>query len=165
MAEAVQRLLLEFPNISVTFAGEGPDEGFLHKTFHHCDQVKFIKYQSNESFDIHKDKDIAVIPTIGSEGTSLSLLEAMASRCAVICTNVGGMTNIVIDGYNGVIIGPTSDELYYALKQMILNPEQKSILADKAYDSVANGFSLIKWKEKWNKIINNVVGSVEEKYE
>ena len=36
--------------------------------------VHFISYKSNESLLIHLDKDIAVVPTVGSEGTSLSLL-------------------------------------------------------------------------------------------
>ncbi|WP_420491566.1 glycosyltransferase [Neobacillus drentensis] len=53
---------------------------------------------------------------LGSEGTSLSLLEAMAAKCAEIATNVGGMTNIILDNYNGLIINPDESELYLALE-------------------------------------------------
>lgn len=43
----------------------------------------------------------------------------MAAGCAVICTNVGGMTNIIIDGYNGLMINPDEDSLYKALDRLI----------------------------------------------
>ena len=104
--------------------------------------------------DIHRDKDIAVVPTIGSEGTSLSLLEAMASGCAVICTNVGGMTNIVLNGYNGLMISPEEEELYRALNQILDNNQLRSSLQKHAYATIRSSFSLAKWQEKWIEVIN-----------
>jgi len=47
--------------------------------------------------------DIFVMPSV-TEGYSLSLLEAFAAHLPVLCTDVGGNTEIVEDGVNGVII-------------------------------------------------------------
>lgn len=155
-APVVRRLIDEGLNIHCTFAGDGPDAAYLHEMFDGNKQVSFIKYKSDESLDIHKSMDIAVIPTIGSEGTSLSLLEAMSAQCAVICTNVGGMTNVVIDGYNGIMISPESDELYYALVRLIKDRRLRQKLAWYAYETVREGFSLEIWKKKWKDVFTKI---------
>ena len=121
----------------------------------HCN-VHFIRFASNESLQIHQDKDIAIIPTIGSEGTSLSLLEAMASGCAVVCTNVGGMTNIVLDHYNGLMINPDEESLYQAIKLLIEDPILKTSLQKHAYETAKASFSLEMWKERWRHILKKV---------
>lgn len=118
--------------------------------------MNFITYNSEKSLKIHQDKDIAVIPTIASEGTSLSLLEAMAAGCAVICTNVGGMTNIIIDGYNGLMINPDEDSLYKALDRLIEDKLLRGRLQAKAYETIKEAFSLNIWKSKWAQIIKNI---------
>lgn len=151
-ADAIEQLLGEFDNLQITFAGDGPEEDYLKNKFKSNVNVKFITYSSGESLNIHADKHIAVIPTVGSEGTSLSLLEAMASTCAVICTNVGGMTNIVIDNFNGTMINPDVGQLYAALKKMIEDAEFRKNIAHEAYNTVQKGFSFDVWKEKWKKV-------------
>lgn len=152
-ARVIHRLLEQHDNIEVTFAGDGPEEVYLKTLFAEYNNVHFTTYASDESLYIHKDKHIAVIPTIGSEGTSLSLLEAMASSCAVICTNVGGMTNIVIDNLNGKIINPDEEQLYCSLKEMIDDKDLQKRLAHEAYRTVQYGFSLDEWKQKWKKVL------------
>ena len=135
----------------------GPDEVYLkEKLGKWSGAVRFITYKSDESISIHEKCDIAVVPTIGYEGTSLSLLEAMACKCAVICTNVGGMTNVVIDHYNGLMINPNSNQLFYAIEELIENAELRAALAEKGYETVSKAFSLDKWKNKWEMIINEI---------
>ena len=151
--KTIQRILREYPNIDVTIAGEGPDEAYLHQELDQWENVRFITYESKDSMDIHKDKHIAVVPTLGSEGTSLSLLEAMASQCAVICTDVGGMTNIVIDHYNGLMIHPDEENLYNALVELINDPQLRKALSEKAYETVQTGFSDDRWRQRWTKVL------------
>lgn len=154
---AISRILQEYDNVNVIIAGEGPDENWLHDQLDKYEHVKFIKYESSDSLRIHVGKDIAIVPTTGSEGTSLSLLEAMAAKCAVICSNVGGMTNIIIDQYNGLVISPNEDELYDSIKRLIENPAFRRKLAEKAQETAANGFSLDIWEKKWNQLIDSVI--------
>ena len=151
--KAVLRLLDEFDNIRITIAGDGPDKEFMTKELGIFNNVKFITYASGDSLIIHEDKDIAVIPTLGSEGTSLSLLEAMSAQCAVICTNVGGMTNVVIDHYNGLMINPDENSLYDAMKELISNPELRKTLSLKGYETLKNSFSLSKWSISWKRAL------------
>lgn len=152
-ANAIERIIKEYPEILVTIAGTGPDEKYMKTKLGNLPQVNFITYDSQESLKIHSDKHIAVIPTTGSEGTSLSLLEAMSSGCSVICTNVGGMTNIVIDHYNGIMISPDEEELYHSLRELLDNEQLRIKLSCNAYDTVQSSFSLKTWQKKWTQII------------
>ncbi len=149
----LQRILPEYPDMQVTIAGSGPDEQYMRERLQHLPGVTFTTYDSSDSIRMHSDKHIAVVPTTGSEGTSLSLLEAMGSGCAVVCTNVGGMTNIVLDHYNGIMISPDEEELYCAIKELADNPDLRYRLAMRAYDTVCNSFSLDIWRAKWSRII------------
>lgn len=152
-AEAIKKVISTYTNITVTVAGEGPDEGYFHQQFDMYPQINITKYNSEDALKLHADKHIAVIPTLGSEGTSLSLLEAMASKCAVICTNVGGMTNIVIDGYNGLMINPNEGDLYQAIKRLVDDEELRSALSERAFETVENAFSHELWTKRWKTVI------------
>lgn len=147
--EAIKRILREYENVRVTIAGSGPDQKYFDDAFSNNPNVEITSYVAADSLRIHADKHIAVIPTTGSEGTSLSLLEAMSAQCAVVCTNVGGMTNIILNDYNGLMIAPESNELYLAMKKLIDDAQLRNYLADHAYETVKQAFSIEKWEESW----------------
>jgi glycosyltransferase involved in cell wall biosynthesis len=152
-ATAIQRICAEYPNVHVTIAGSGPDENYLRNMLKGR-QYEFIQYCSSESLSIHRDKHIAVIPTLGSEGTSLSLLESMAAGCAPICTNVGGMTNIILDHFNGLMISPNEQQLYQAIKELVVDEKLRNRLASEAYRTANEAFNYNNWRAKWVQILN-----------
>lgn len=156
--KAAKRLLQEYGDyLHITIAGTGEDEQYMRDTLRDFSNVNFIKYRAEESLAIHKDKHIAVVPTIGSEGTSLSLLEAMSSGCAVVCSDVGGMTNIILNGYNGKMIGAgDADQLYLAVKELIDNPDDCHRMAKIGYESVKCAFSHERWVSQWSTVINKI---------
>ncbi len=155
-AHAVKRICQEYLNIYVTIAGSGPDEEYLKNTLK-GDRYNFIQYNSSESLTIHRDKHIAVIPTLGSEGTSLSLLESMAAGCVPVCTNVGGMTNIILDHFNGLMINPDEDQLYKAIKELINNNNLRLHLASEAYRTAKEAFNYENWRSKWEQILEDAL--------
>lgn len=152
-ANAISRILDEYSNVEVTLAGSGPDERWLKNRLNKYSNIRFTKYESSESLRVHADKHIAIVPTMGSEGTSLSLLEAMSSQCAVICTNVGGMTNVVIDRYNGIMISPNEEDLYLAIKELVDDEKLRNTIARNGYDTIKCSYSIDAWSEKWKKIL------------
>lgn len=156
-AEAVKRLLSEFDNVEITFAGEGPDGKWLKEQFENDSNVKFITYSSEDSLKVHADKDIAVVPTLGSEGTSLSLLEAMSCQCAVVCTNVGGMTDLVLNGYNGFIVNPDVESIYQSLRNLIEDSSLRRTFASNGYLIVKECFSKAKWLARWRGVIEKYI--------
>lgn len=155
-AQAINSILKEYPSVRVTVAGSGPDENFLREQLKN-DNVQFIRYEAADSISIHKDKHIAIVPTTGSEGTSLSLLEAMGCGCAPVCTYVGGMSNIILDGFNGLMISPSAEELYLAIKRLLDNPLLMKTISQNAYDTAKISFNKTRWREKWIALIKDWV--------
>lgn len=155
--EAMKRIMEEYPNVNVTFAGEGPYENYIKENFeNYGGRFHMIKYSPKESFEVHKMFDIAVVPTTGSEGTSLSLLEAMGAGCVPVCTPVGGLSNIIIDEYNGYISMPNAEDLYLTIKKAILNIKDIKI-AENAVETVRVSFSKIKWLRAWTDVLKYVI--------
>lgn len=160
-ANALRRLLDDNYNIDITIAGDGTDKDFLTKMFSNYENVHFITYKYEDTLKIHADKDIAVVPTVGSEGTSLALIEAMACKCAVICSDVGGMTNVVIDRFNGLIVrAGNADDLYYSLKRLIEDSKLRKVLGENARNCVKSAFSYEVWSEKWIHVIHDVMSDL-----
>lgn len=150
------RILEEYPAVELTIAGNGTFSKELHNIFASSERVEFTEYSPNEGVKFHERFDIALIPTIGSEGTSLSLLEAMSAGCAVICSDVGGMSNVVLDKFNGQIVKPTADEFYKAIKMFLDNEVFRNQCQCNARETIKKAFSLELWKSKWTDVLNNI---------
>ena len=150
---AITNLLIKHPDIKVTIAGTGPDEAWMREKLLEFSQVEFTKYEALDSIEFHSKFDIAIVPSTGSEGTSLSLLEAMAAGCAVVATNVGGMTNIIIDEYNGRIVRPSWLELENAIEDLLINENKRKKIAEIGKKTVEEAFSFQRWKESWSRLI------------
>ena len=142
-----------FDKLSFTFAGNGKLENYLRKKFENFKNVYFERYDANNSIDFHSNFDIAVIPTIGSEGTSLSALEAMSAGCAVLCTGVGGLSNIVIDQYNGIIIQPSSSSIADSIETLFYNQDLISFLSNNGHLVAKASFDEKLWFDRWTKVI------------
>ena len=155
-ADAICEVVKIHPDVRFVLAGEGPDEEWLHHKLDEYDNVSFTKFRSEESIRFHTNFDIAVVPTEGSEGTSLSLLEAMSAGCAVIATNVGGITNIIINRYNGLIIKPDVNALVNALLELIENAEERKELAQKGKETVRKAFSITRWEQEWKSVLERI---------
>jgi len=118
--------------------------------------VDITKYSHDQIVDIHLKHHIATVPSIASEGTSLSVAEAMACGCAVVATAIGGITNMIIDGYNGRLCMPTATELEKCIEELILDEDQRSRVAGNAYETAKNAFSLEKWETAWINVIQTL---------
>ncbi|MCE8192993.1 glycosyltransferase family 4 protein [Porphyromonas gingivalis] len=141
-----------------TFAGEGPEIKKIQDLQERLGNVDVTSYRADESIKFHRNYDIAIVPTIGSEGTSFSLLEAMSAGLVVVCTAVGGMTNIVLDGFNGLFVRPgVSSDIIYRLEELYCNPNLRKDLASNAEDTIAFAFSYEHWKVRWNRVIDKLL--------
>lgn len=106
---------------------------------------------------LYRQAGIVVIPSTFSEGTSMSCLEAMASGCAVVASDVGGLTNLIISGFNGVMVPPKSQAVSGALLRLVRNAAWRRELGDHARLST---YALGKgrWEQAWLEALNRVYG-------
>ncbi|NPU89508.1 MAG: glycosyltransferase family 4 protein [Fervidobacterium sp.] len=98
------------------FAGEGPLKGLIEETLKGKQNVKVMGGIPNtEVHRYYQASDVILVPSITSkegveEATSLTMLEGMACGKIVICSNVGGMKEVIKDGKNGFLIEQKSEE-------------------------------------------------------
>lgn len=156
---AVQRLLAQKLDVQIIVAGEGPDEQLMRARLADAQQVTFSKVSPAEMIELLKTIDIAVVPSLASEGTSFSLVEAMGAGCACIATNVGGMTNMVIDRYNGLMIWPSADALYHAMRSLIIDADTRARLSWAAWETARQAFSEEGWRKAWSKLFTIVLSA------
>lgn len=153
MAEAGKHLLSRHANVRITFAGEGPDGESLKQYFSGESRVRFITYRPEESMQVYLEHDVAVNASLGSEGSSLSVGEAMGAGCAVVATNIGGVTNMILDGYNGLLVNPDTESLYQGLLRVVTDAELRVCLGQVAWQTAGKAFSLDRWSRKWREVI------------
>ena len=156
-SKVASRLLKERDDIEITFAGSGNCMEEMKKMLNGCSNYYFTSYSSSNSIAFHKDFDIAIVPTIFSEGTSLSLIEAMAAGCLPIASHVGGMTNIILDAFNGYLVYPSEEKLYEVIiKVLNLKKDEFNNIVENSYKSAFYSFSIDKWKESWKELLLNL---------
>jgi len=100
---------------------------FLHdlvRTNHSASYIRFLgDVEHDRMQDLYNSANIVVIPSL-AEARSLSALEAMACEKPVIATRVGGMPEIVKDGFNGILVNPGDvGDLADAIYRLYNSPE------------------------------------------
>jgi len=154
IAPIIKNLLATYPQLDVTFAGDGPLKPSLIEMFNNEERVTIGRYEPHECYAWHAAHHIAVVPTLGSEGTSLAMIEAMAAGCTVISSNVGGLSNLIIDEFNGRLVMPDAQSFHDAIGQAISNKATTKQMALNGMNSIEKPCSISHWGERWVNLIN-----------
>lgn len=157
--DAFDALFDRHDNIRLVFCGQAVDddatatEAFVAR---HPGRVTWIEHDMEHMHLAYVDSHVVLVPTTASEGTSLSCIEAMATNNAVISTNVGGLPNLIVDGYNGLLIRPSVWDLVQAVERLINDRRLVERLATNG-QLTAEAFSKDEWDRRWKEVINAVV--------
>ncbi len=134
LLEAMPEIIKVFPNVSLVIAGEGPfEEDLRRRCFDlQIDRNVFFLGPRMDIPELLKLFDLYVLPSL-SEGLPMGLLEAMASGCPVIATNVGGIPSAISNGLSGSLIPPMdSGALASEVISLLSNPELMKHYSDNA---------------------------------
>jgi glycosyltransferase involved in cell wall biosynthesis len=141
---AIPQVVEKINNVKFLLIGDG-DSSYERKIF---DLVKKLKASRYIEFKGRVDKqklpayyqkaDLFILPSI-SEPQGLVILEAMASGLPVVASKVGGIPEMVRDGYNGLLVpAGDSNALFGAIIEILSNKEQYENCSKNALDSVHN---------------------------
>lgn len=123
--------------------GDGPERGRLERLVGELelgDSVRFLGWRTDVS-RILGAMDVFVLPS-DSEGTSISLLEAMAAGRAVVATAVGGTPDVIGAGGAGRLVAPGDVEaLADGLREVLGDAEHRRQLGRRGRDRVAERYS------------------------
>ena len=105
-------------------------------------RIQFLGHcNSDKIADLRKNAFVTVICS-RYENFPVSLLEALAAGCPTVATAVGGIKEIITDGYNGLFAEPESAEsIAEKVLELIENPEMMKILSKNAIEDSKRRFS------------------------
>jgi glycosyltransferase involved in cell wall biosynthesis len=115
----------------VTFAGEVPDDE-LPRLYRRA-RVLVLPSVHHTCYG----REVAISELLG-----LSVLEAMASGTPVVCSRLGGLTEVVRDGETGFLVTPGDvDELHDRLATLLRNPGLAARIGRAARDLALQDFT------------------------
>lgn len=86
--------------------------------------------------------DVVAMPSY-SEAFGLVAVEAMALKKAVLATCFGGISEVITNGIDGILVNPfNSHELQSRLEELILEPVKRGKLGKSAYQTIKNKYDV-----------------------
>jgi sugar transferase (PEP-CTERM/EpsH1 system associated) len=129
---SMARVVREKPAARLLLVGEGPEERSIRT------QVEQLGLGGSVHFlGLRKDvarllqaADLFLLSSI-SEGIPLTVIEAMCAGLPVVCTQVGGTAEVVIDGETG-LLAPAGDDaaIAGAMLRLIGDPARRQMMGD-----------------------------------
>lgn len=97
-------------DVRLKIVGSGPERKKLElqvTSYKLQEKVEFVGYKSGkELHDLIRESKFVILPSIWYENYPMSLLEAGALGKAVISSQLGGISEIIEDGKNGLLVAP-----------------------------------------------------------
>ncbi|MEM2093850.1 MAG: glycosyltransferase family 4 protein [Candidatus Bathyarchaeia archaeon] len=149
-AKGICELVSSFQNLAqrisstLVIVGDGPlkewifQKGIEIERKYHSSNILFLQgwRPPQEFLKYMLRSDVVVLPSY-SEMCPIVLLEAMALGRAVVSTDVGGIPELIQDGFNGLLVRPRDEnELEQALLKLISEPGLRQKLGHNAFQTI-----------------------------
>lgn len=137
---AFAKVLEHYPDCQLMIAGDGELRKEMERQQHNLNiadnKVCWYGYVEHWKLqELYREMDIVWVPS-RSEGFGLSAIEAMAQGCAVVSSAVGGLTEIIHDGEDGILFRPeNTEDLAVKTTSLISNTQQYSQLSEAAIEN------------------------------
>jgi len=135
-------------------AGDGPLKDNI------CRQIHETGLQNNftltgmvqEIAQVYCVLDIFVLPSL-TEGLPLSLLEAMSCSLPVVATSTGGVTEVIQNNVDGLLVPPgRPEDMAAAIAHLIENPRDAERIGSKAHLKILDRFHSSQMVEKTSEL-------------
>ncbi len=151
--EAVTPLKREFPTLRINVAGWYTDPHPLVEKYRN--DVAFLGLRDDVP-QILKHSNIFVLPSY-SEGLSNALMEAMASGCACIATNVGGNTFLLAEGAGLLFTPGDRSTLQSHVRTLLSDSAQRTSLGAAARKRIETHFSWQNISEQYRELFASIL--------
>ncbi len=143
LLEAASVLLRQGAKVKILVVGEGSirqDLTAQTRSLGITDHVVFLGHREDTDA-LLQALDIFVLPSL-SEGVPMALLEAMAAARAVVASRVGGIPEIIEDGFEGHLVEPMDVKgLVERCRRLIESPDVARKMGEQGRKRVERDFS------------------------
>ena len=140
----------DLPDVKLYVIGDGSLRKELERKVanEHVDNVVFLGVVPHEKMPYELNRsEIFVLPSLW-EGHPKTLIEAMACGLPVVGTDVEGIREVLVDGYNGLLCKPNAKSIREALVKLLNDSELRRELGENARKFVVENYSLEKVMER-----------------
>jgi len=134
----------EFPDLRIIVLGQGTLEQELRAQADGLGISSMVRFPGFRN-DMHycvQAFDFGAQPSIDCDTSSFSMKEQMAAGIPIIASDYGGLTEIIDDGVEGIIVPHgTVSPLAEALRRLAADPELRRQMGQRARERVAAEFS------------------------
>jgi glycosyltransferase involved in cell wall biosynthesis len=166
LIDAAPEILRAIPETTILIVGDGPCAPELKEQATRLGLQEKVVFEGAVAHDAlpsyFASADVFVAPSIvapdgDTEGLSVVVLEAMASGCPVVATDVGGIDEALKDGETGLII-PAGDSaaLAEAVVRLLTDRAEANVLATRAISAIAR-FDLDNVVTRYAELIRSVM--------
>ncbi len=161
LISALSTVIEKFPNTRLVIAGDGSSRKHLEtltKKLRLQDNVVFLGHVNRTELErLYQKASIVVVPSIWPEAFGKIGIEAMSVGRPVVATDVGGISDWLIDGQNGFLVPPAdSDILAKSVIKIFSDPEMFLKMAEVARKK-AEEFDLNRHVERMEKIYLDLI--------
>ena len=157
LCEAMKLVHEEIPEATLTIAGKG-NLYFDYNPYKNLDYFEFRNYfiGANELADLLNRASITVCPYVDATQSGV-IMTSMAMGKPVIATNVGGLGEIIEDGFNGLLVPPKNPkELAKAIIKLLKNKESLKTFQDNIATTAQTSLSWNSIADKYLYFYNNI---------
>ena len=119
------------------------------------DMQKKVFFEGYNQYAPHylKDFTLLALPSIAFESLPMTILEAMKHSKAVICSNVGGTTEMVDNNVTGIVVAPGEVlDLKEAIERLLSNPKLTTDMGNRGFIKFNDCFNVIQVAQKYNNL-------------
>lgn len=158
--EALPQILAAIPSFQIKLVGDDRlESAFRDKASLLGDAVEFLG-QRMDVPELLSASDL-LIQTSWSEALPTVLIEAGASSRPVVATNVGGTSEIVVDGGSGFVVEPgDASVLADRVVRILCSPGQAEAMGREAYNRVVKLFTLESQAGSTKKLYEDLLGTM-----
>ena len=142
--QAAQHILNKFKNVTFLIVGDGRKRAELTEQIsaHNLQDSIFLLGKCSDIPELLSVSDIFVLTSLW-EGLPIVLLEAMAARKAIIATDVGGNSQVIIDGKSGFLIPPANSLIAAEkIEKLLMDSKLRKLLANNAYEIFIKNYTM-----------------------
>ena len=160
----LKKVVKTLPNTKLIIIGDGPEKKDLKKMANELNLSNNIEFlgeiKNTEIPKYYCISDIFIIPSIvvggHTEGLGVVTIEAMACGTPVIGSNVGGIPDVIKDGYNGFLVEEKSpNELEDKIIKILSDKNIKETFHQNGINTVNDVFSWEIVSKKFIRLFHN----------
>lgn len=141
--KVAEKVIQERPDTYFFLIGDGPDREELEQQVQQMglsEKILFLGFRE-DVMNIYAALDVFASTSL-TEGTPNTVLEALAMKVPIVHTDVGGVHEMIQDGYDGILcqVGDI-DEISQAILSILNNEEKARSLREQGRQTVCTKFS------------------------